>query len=88
MQAYRFETTVLEDGSIKLPDFKKFANTQVEIILFPKVKRKKKVITTDIPEKKQSFEEFLDKWAGFAKSDLTDEEIDNIRYESIMEKHK
>ncbi len=84
MQAYRFETTVLEDGSIKLPDFKKFANTQVEIILFPKAKRKKKVITTDIPEKKQSFEEFIEKWAGH----FAEIETDDIRYNAIMDKHK
>lgn len=36
MEAYKFETTVLENGMIKVPEFSKFVNQKIEIFIILK----------------------------------------------------
>ena len=47
MEAYKFETIVLEDGVIKIPEISKFANRSVEIIIV--IKKPNKNSITNIP---------------------------------------
>ncbi len=62
MEAYKFETTVSENGIIQLPEISKLANRQIEIFIVVK-QADKQADTTD----KQTPEQFIDKWAGFLK---------------------
>jgi len=76
LQAYKFETTVLENGIIQIPDFKDFVNQEIEILVFMKphpVKRKK--LTVD---------EFINKWAGF----ITSTNTDDLKFQYLIEKYK
>ena len=77
MEAYKFETIVLENGMIRVPEFEKYRNKRIEIFIVfkPEIKEKKSKITAD---------EFLAKWTGFAKGvDAEDE-----KYDYLMEKYK
>jgi hypothetical protein len=80
MQAYKFDTRVSEEGIISLPFEPLLFNTEVEIIILPKAKPIKK-------EKTNSASDFLKKWSGAFKN-VSDEELDNAKYEYLMEKHK
>lgn len=77
MEAYKFETTVLENGIIKIPQFNKFENKRVQIVITLKEPEK-------ITEKEKSLKEFFDKWGGF----FSTVETDDIRYNYLMEKYK
>ncbi len=77
METYKFETTVLESGIIKVPQFEKYANRKVEVlvVLVPqKIEQ----------EEKSSLDDFLEKWTGFAKG--IDPDIEKFNY--LMEKHQ
>ena len=67
MEAYRFETTVLENGIIKIPEISKYKNKKIEIFVIfkPEVHKKKTKISAD---------EFLANWTGFAKNINTEDE--------------
>ena len=77
MEAYKFETTVLENGIIKLPQFEEYINRRVElfIVLKPSIVEKKQESTAD---------KFLEKWTGFAKG--IDPDTEKFNY--LMEKYK
>jgi len=76
MEAYKFETTVLKNGIIIVPQLDKYINQQVEVsIVFKEGKRKKK--------QKVSTDEFLKKWTGFIPE--TNTEVDKYNY--LMEKY-
>jgi len=77
MEAYKFETTVLENGTIKIPEFEKYKNKSIEIFI---------IFKPEIHEihTKVSAEEFLIKWTGFAKDINAEDE----RYNYLMEKYK
>ena len=77
MEAYKFETTILENGMIKVPQLDKYTNRQIEIfiILKPQIVEKEQKISTD---------EFLKKWTGFAKG--IDPDTEKFNY--LMEKYK
>ncbi len=77
MEAYKFETMVLENGMIQVPDFLKYKAHRVEVILV--LKPQKKQI-----ENKKTIEDFLDKWFGY----FPEIETDDVRYNAIMGKHK
>ena len=68
MEAYEFETTVLENGMIKIPEAAKFANRKVEIFIVIKSRETAKT------KKNMTMEEFLDKWMGFLKGVEPDEQ--------------
>jgi len=76
LQAYKFETKVLENGFIQIPDFKNFVNQEIEILVFIKpMQTKRKKLTAD---------EFINKWAGFIAST----NADDLKYEYLNEKYK
>lgn len=68
MEAYKFETTVEENGIIHIPEISRFAHRHVEIFLvfeYPESQPEK--------ARQQSVEQFLDKWTGFLKGSDPDE---------------
>ncbi|MEN8122548.1 MAG: hypothetical protein ABFS35_19555 [Bacteroidota bacterium] len=77
MEAYKFETKVLENGIIKIPEISKYKNQEIEIIVMFKPIAKK-------AKQKKSIEEFFDKWGGYFSAIETNDE----RYNAIMDKHK
>lgn len=79
MEAYKFETTVLENGYFHIPDFQEYISREVEIFIVLKPQKKVK------EEKKQTLEQFLNEWTGFAKGL---EDIDEAKYKYLMEKYK
>jgi hypothetical protein len=77
MEAYKFATTVLENGTIRIPDLKNFANQDVEVIVVLKSKKK-------IKNKIDAMNDFISKWAGVFSVVKTDDD----RYNYLMEKYK
>ena len=76
MNAYKFETKILKDGLIKIPEFSGYENQVVEIFIIPK--KDKKV------NEKITAEEFINKWAGF----LSQKNTDKTKYEYLSDKYK
>jgi len=77
METFKFETTVLKDGLIRVPEFEKYEDQHIEIlIVYNPVSQKDKP--------KTSAAEFLKNWTGFAKG----EEADDEKYNYLMEKYK
>ena len=81
MEAYKFVTQVSGNGVISLPYAPGLFNTEVEIIIFPKSKEKAR------EKEEYTANDFLRDWTGILK-DMSDEELENARYEYLMEKHK
>ena len=79
MEAYKFETTVLENGFFHIPDFQEYKSREVEVFIVLKPQKKEK------QDKKQTMEQFLNEWTGFAKGI---EDTDKAKYEYLMEKYK
>ncbi|MBU0511486.1 MAG: hypothetical protein KKD28_12545 [Chloroflexi bacterium] len=67
MEAYKFDTTIRENGVIQIPEIAKFASHQVEIFIL--VKPKPQLATG----KPQTMSNFLAKWRGFLKGFDPDE---------------
>ncbi|OQX99023.1 MAG: hypothetical protein B6I24_03670 [Bacteroidetes bacterium 4572_128] len=77
MEAYKFETMVLENGVLEIPEISRYKNRMIEIIIMLNP-------VTEKVEKKKSIDDFFEKWSGrFAEV-----EIDDIRYNALMEKHR
>jgi len=77
MEAYRFVTTVLGNGIIKIPELENYTNQSIEVIVVLKSNNKQK-------NNINLMNEFLSNWAGFFSKVKTDD----IRYNSLMEKYK
>lgn len=74
MEAYKFKTTVSENGTIQIPNFHKLKNKNVEVVLLfkqPEIEQK---------SKEQEVKEFVDQWYGF----FSEIDIDDIRYNAIL----
>ena len=67
METYKFETTVQEDGVIKIPEIAKLAHQRVEISVV--------ISSSDelASEPSQYIEAFINKWRGFLKGFDPDE---------------
>jgi hypothetical protein len=76
MEAYKFETIIMEDGIIKIPELSAHKDHRIEVIVVLKPEKKKQTSNT--------IEDFLAQWSGFFKI----AETDDIRYNALMEKHK
>ena len=76
MEAYKFETTILRNGVIKLPEISQYADRQVEVIVVIKQK-------ADAGQE-QSMEQFLAKWTGF----LQGTDPDDLKRRYLAEKYK
>jgi hypothetical protein len=77
MEAYKFATTILENGIINIPDLKDFTNQEVEVIVVLKSKKR-------VKDKTDLMNDFLSKWAGKFSTVKTD----NDRYNYLLEKYK
>lgn len=75
MEAYKFATTVLENGIIKIPELKNYTNQHVEVFVLLKSKKM---------NKKNSMHEFLSNWAGL----FSTVKSADVRYNYLMEKYK
>ncbi len=60
MEAYKFETTVLENGVIQIPEFYRFQNKKVRISIETINEPQK-----ELEEKKKILKDFFDTWEGF-----------------------
>ena len=78
MNAYKFDVTVGQDGSIHLPYLSELENQDVEVIIVPGYDREKHV------KQDNAGVDFVNTWSG-----ILSEEIDpNSRLEFISEKYK
>lgn len=77
MEAYRFETTILENGTIQIPNFQKLKSQKVEVLVLFKNDNSKII-------KEKEAEEFVNKWFGYFP--LVD--TDDVKYNAIMDKQK
>jgi len=78
MEAYKFETIVLENGIIQIPEISKFANRPIELFIIVK--------TSEKPERvrqPQTIEKFLEKWTGFLKG----VNLDDAKRQYLKGKH-
>jgi hypothetical protein len=83
MEAYRFITKISKEGTIQLTENPALFGQEVELIILPKSEKKSENHT----KKKITALEFVNKWAGFLKH-IDDEQIDNAKYNYLMNKHK
>jgi hypothetical protein len=83
MQAYRFITKISKEGTIQLTENHALFGQEVELIILPTSEK----TSTNAIEKKMTPLEFVNKWAGFLKH-VDDEQIDNAKYNYLMNKHK
>jgi len=77
MEAYKFATTVLENGIIKIPELRGYADQKVEV--FVVLKPKKNIKTSN-----KKIDDFFVKWAGIFSIAQTDD----VKYNYLMEKYK
>ncbi len=78
MEAYKFETTVLENGIIQIPEISKLAHHPIEIFIV--IKQLDSMAST---ETSQSIDQFLNKWTGFIKG----KNPDNNKLQYLQEKY-
>jgi len=81
MQAYKFNTRISEKGIISLPYEPELFNTEVEIIVLPKVKIKVE------DKKKYTTKDFLKEYSGCLKN-LPQEDTNDLRYEYLKKKYR
>ena len=75
MEAYKFETTVLDNGVIQIPEISQLAHHSVEVFIVVK----QPAVQSD-NKTSQSIEMFLEKWTGFMKSNHPDDnKLDYLR---------
>jgi len=78
MEAYRFETTVKENGVIQIPEIACLARQRVEVIVMLSP------ICSQETEKAYAIDRFLNKWRGFLK----DADPDELKYRYLQEKYE
>ena len=77
MEAYKFATTVLENGVIKIPELKDYADQKVDVFVVLKSK-------INIKPGHKKMDDFFVKWAGV----FTIAQTDDVKYNYLMEKYK
>ncbi len=77
MEALKFATTVLENGIIKIPELKDYADQKVEVFVVIKPKK-------HIKSSYKKLDGFFVKWAGV----FTITKTDDVKYNYLMEKYK
>ncbi|MEX0812353.1 MAG: hypothetical protein WD048_09055 [Chitinophagales bacterium] len=75
MKAYKFITKISDKGIIQIPFSPALYDKEVEIIIVPKLNKKKKT---------QKATDFINKWAGFLKNTDTDKS----KFEYLSGKYK
>lgn len=77
MEAYKFATTVLENGIIKIPELIAYTDQNVEVFVVVKTKK-------NIKANKKTMQDFFAKWAGAFSIAQTDD----IKYNYLIDKYK
>jgi len=75
MEAYKFETTILDNGMIQIPNFQRLKSKKVEVLILYKTENEQEI-------KVKEAEEFINKWFGYFPIIDTDD----IRYNAIVGK--
>jgi len=84
MEAIEFNS-IVKNGMIPIPEiYKNKFNSSVRVIVL--VTETKKNQTIKVEDKSAAVDSFLKSWSGIL-SDKSDEEIENARYEYLLEKH-
>ncbi|MDR0796878.1 MAG: hypothetical protein LBE79_12660 [Tannerella sp.] len=83
MQTYQIDTSISEKGVIKLPEMPYLYNKKVKLIIISSDDN-----STVFEQRKQAMERLLNRQNAIPVSHWTDEELDNIRYEYLKEKHQ
>ena len=83
MNAYKFNTRVSDAGTISLPYDSHLYNTDVEVFIVP-VNRNESIDKSHF-----SANDFISKWRGCVKGmeNVSDEELDHIKYEYLKQKY-
>lgn len=78
MDAYKFQTKILADGVIRLPEMSAFADQDVEVfvMLQPEAYDKEK--------KQKAVETFLNTWVGI----LEEVDVDEAKFQYLKEKYE
>ena len=76
LQAFKY-TSILENGIIKVPEFKNYKKQEVEVFIIFKSQNKE-------IQKKKSINDFLTKWQGV----FSEVQTDDVKYNYLMNKHK
>ncbi len=77
MEAYRFETTVKDNGVIQIPEIARLARQRVEIIVMVSPVSERRT------EKADAIDRFLNKYHGF----LRDADPDDLKSQYMQEKY-
>lgn len=77
MEALKFETTVLENGIIKISELKGYTDQKVEVFIILKPQKKGK-------GKEEAIDTFISQWSGF----FSLIETNDLKYNYLIEKYK
>lgn len=80
METYKFNTKISKEGIIKIPDMPELHNNKVEVTIRPKEAQQYKEV--DIASR------FLEKWTGFLADGGNSKNIEDARYDYLIEKHR
>jgi len=83
MQAYQIDTSISERGVIKLPEMPYLYNKKVKLFIISSEE-----YSTEFEQRKQAMERLLKRQNSMPVCHWTDDELDNIRYECLKEKHQ
>ena len=83
MQTYQIETSVSDTGIITFPVMPYLYNKKVKLIIIPTEEN-----TTKFDQRKRAMERLLKKQEAMPVSHWSDEELDNLRYEYLVKKHR
>jgi hypothetical protein len=83
MQTYQIDTLISGNGVIELPQFPYLYNKKVKLIIISSEDN-----STKLEQRKQAFERIKERHNSIPVNQWTDEELDNMRYEYLQEKHQ
>jgi len=83
MQTYQIDTSISERGVINLPEMPSLYSTKVKLIIIPS-----EDCSTKFEQRERAMERLLKAQDAMPISHWTDEELDDIRYECLKEKHQ
>ena len=83
MQTYQIDTSISERGVINLPEMPYLYNQKVKLIIISSEEN-----STKFEQREQAMERLLKRHNSMPVFHWTDQELDNIRYERLKEKHQ
>jgi hypothetical protein len=82
MQTYQIDTSVSDKGIINLPSMPHLYNKKVKLII---ISTEDNMIESE--QRKCAMERLLKRQDAMSVSHWTDDELDNLRYKCLIEKH-